>query len=87
MSDLALFTKPSRRRSTARGTALRVEVGKRTCWLYGAGIKPIIMAVGAPSQWDSARRCWMVSVNRIDDVMAWAEHRERRFLTVEAVAR
>lgn len=87
MTDLALFTKPTKRRTSGRGTALTVEVGKRTCWLHGTAVKAIINAVGAPSQWDPNRRCWMVSVNRVDDVIAWAEYRHRRFVTVEAVER
>ncbi len=87
MSTLALFPKPGRRRQRVPGTVLHIEVGRRTAWLYGAHVKALINAVDAPSQWDPARRTWMVSITRADDVIAWAEHRERRVVTVKPVQR
>ncbi len=87
MTDLALFSRPNRKRHPVRRTVLHVEVGRRTAWLYGAHVKALINAVDAPSQWDPARRTWMVSITRADDVIAWAEHRERRVVTVKPVQR
>ncbi len=87
MSTLALFPKPSRKRSPVRGSTLHVEVGRRTCWLHGMHVKALINAVAVPSQWDPARRTWMVSIKRVDDVIAWAEYKQRRVITVEAVQR
>ncbi len=71
---------------------LRVEVGRRTCWLYGdeetgRAVRGLIERVGAPCMWDHTRRCWMVSVNRADDVIAAAEHWQRRHVDVVAVDR
>ncbi len=87
MSGLALFPRPRRNRQSVRGTILHVELGRRTAWLYGAQVKGLINAVDAPSQWDPAHRTWTVSVTRVDDVIAWAEHRQHRVITVKRVAR
>jgi hypothetical protein len=88
MTELTLFNPtPKRRGTSVHGTTLRVEVGRRTCWLYGPGVRPVLDAVGAPRQWDHTRRWWMTAVDRADDVIAWAEYKQRRHVTVEAVQR
>ena len=87
MSTLALFLKPGHRHQSVRGTVLHIKVGRRTAWLYGAHVKALINAVHAPSQWEPVWRTWMVPVNRADDVLAWAEYKQHRVVTVKAVQR
>ncbi len=80
-----------RTRSTAAPRTLRVEVGARTAWLYGRDgrdVFTLLDEVGVQQrQWDWQRRVWMVPISRADDVIAWAEYRQRRLVTVEAVDR
>lgn len=71
---------------------LLVEVGRRTVWLRdgerGDRVFALLNAAQVEQrQWDSGRRCWMVSVSRADDVIAFAEYAERWSIAVEAVDR
>jgi hypothetical protein len=70
---------------------LHVEVGARTAWIYGRDgqdVFALLDAVGIDRrQWDAERKVWMVPVAYADDIMAWAEWRQRRIVTVEAVDR
>jgi len=81
---------PKRRREP--GKHLVAQVGKRTVWLRdgdrGDRVFALLDAVQVDArQWDSTRRCWMVSVTRADDVLAFAEYSERWTVTCEAVNR
>ncbi|TFV67722.1 hypothetical protein E4P40_24015 [Blastococcus sp. CT_GayMR20] len=79
---------PRRRRRTTVGLTLRVEVGRRTCWLHGDHVLALLDRAQVDArQYDHSRRCWTISVNRADDVITAAEHLERRIVTVEAVSR
>lgn len=65
---------------------LHVEVGARnTAWLIGGRVQSLLRRLNVPSQWDPVKRLWAVPVNRVDDVLAYAEHAEKRFVTVEVV--
>lgn len=80
------------RRRPEVGKHLAVEVGKRTVWLYdgtrGDRVFALLEAAQVEQrQWDWQRRCWMVSVNRADDVLAFAEFSDRWTVAVEAVDR
>ena len=87
MTD-ALFDRPRRRSRTTRGLTLRVECGRRTCWLHGHRVKALLDRAQVDAlQWDPRFRCWMVSINRADDVITAAEYLEHRVVTVEAVDR
>lgn len=86
VNDLRLpFPRQTRRRQHT--AALNIERGRRTAWLRGGGEKAILDAVGAPSQWDPRHRCWMTSVTRLDDVLAFVEYKQRRVVTVTTVDR
>ncbi len=90
MSDGRRDTLAKRRRSV--GKHLVAEVGKRTVWLRdgdrGDRVFALLDAVQLEArQWDSTRRCWMVSVARADDVLAFAEYSERWTVTCTAVNR
>ncbi len=74
------------------GKHLVAEVGKRTVWLRdgdrGDRVFALLDAAQVEArQWDSTRRCWMVSVTRADDVLAFAEYAERWTVTCTAVDR
>lgn len=73
-----------------RGQPLRVEVGRRTAWLRAERVPDLLDAAGHPKllrQWDKAQRAWMVPVDRVADVVSFAEHRAGMVVTVEAVDR
>ncbi len=81
-----------KRRKPEPGKHLLVEVGKRTAWLRdgqrGDRVFALLDAAQIEArQWDADRRCWMVSVARTDDVLAFAEFSERWTVAVEAVDR
>ncbi len=80
------------RRRPQQGKHLLAEVGKRTVWLRdgqrGDRVFALLDAAQIEArQWDPDRRCWMVSVNRADDVLAFAEFSERWTVTCTAVDR
>lgn len=87
----------ARRRAPLVGRHLVVEVGKRTAWLLdedsngrgrGDRVFALLDSVQLEQrQWDSTRRCWMVPVDRADDVLAHAEYRERWTVETRAVDR
>jgi hypothetical protein len=65
---------------------LHVEVGRFSAWLDGPDITALLDAVGITERlWDHGR--WMVPIDRADDVMSWAEWRERRIVTCTDVDR
>lgn len=67
---------------------LHVEVGRYSAWFDGPNVTALLDASGVTERlWDHDRQRWMVPVNHADDVMSWAEWRERRVITVEAVDR
>lgn len=70
---------------------LHVEVGRRTAWLYGRDgrdVFALLDEVGLERrQWDWERKAWMVPLASADDVMSYAEWRQRRTVTCEAVDR
>jgi hypothetical protein len=77
----------SRPKPTAAPT-LRVEVGRRTAWLYGDDIVGLLERARVDRrQWDWQRRVWMIPIDRADDVISYAEWRQRRIVTVEDVDR
>jgi hypothetical protein len=71
--------------------ALHVEVGRYTAWIYGRDgrdIFTLLDEVGLERrQWDQDRRVWMIPMQFADDVMAYAEWKQRRVVTCEAVER
>ncbi len=82
----------AKRRRPEPGKHLVAEVGKRTVWLRdgqrGDRVFALLDAARIEArQWDADRRCWMVSVNRADDVLAFAEFSERWTVTCTAVDR
>lgn len=80
---------PTKGYSTLR--TLHVEVGRRTAWIYGRDgrdVFTLLDEVGLERrQWDWERKAWMVPIASADDVMAYAEWKQRRTVTCEAVDR
>ena len=65
---------------------LHVEVGRRTAWLHGGKITRLLNRAGVDRRmWDHLSRTWCIPVDRVDDLLVYAEHFEGRFCTVEAV--
>lgn len=79
---------PVAKKVTRSPRTLRVEVGRHTAWLFGEKTFDLLDAVGIEQrQWDHKQRVWMIPVQYADDVMAWAEWRQRRVVTCEVIDR
>jgi hypothetical protein len=67
---------------------LHVEVYRHTARLFGPRIWQLLDLAGVDTrQYDRQRGCWTVPADRADDVICVAEYRQRRFVTVEEVAK
>lgn len=66
---------------------VRIEVGPRnTSYLYGEGIVPALDELGIPHMRDPYRRkVRCCPSDRVDDLLAILEYRDRRFVEVLAV--
>lgn len=87
--DLLPFPHPVRRRGRRSG-AVRIEVGARSAWLYGAGLAAVLDEIAVPRMRDwrpGHKGTLMCPVDRVDDVLAIIEHREGRTADVTAVDR
>lgn len=88
MSDTYLpFPRQSRRRGGAG--PVRIEVGHRnTSFLFGDGLVPILNEAGIPHMRDPFRRkVRCCPSDRVDDLLALLEHRDRRDVEIVAVDR
>jgi hypothetical protein len=80
----SLFDEPFTRSS------VRIEVGARSCCLYGAGIARLLDELEMPRMRDwhpDRKRVLMCSVDRIGDLLALLEHRDRRVVELSTVDR
>lgn len=69
---------------------VRVEVGRTSAWLHGTGLAALLDELGVPRMWDwhpDRKRVLMCPVDRVDDVLAVVEWRDRRPIQLEAVDR
>jgi hypothetical protein len=64
-----------------------VEVGRQSAWLRGAGLIKLANQVASPRTWCPREKCLTVPIDRVGDILALAEHRDHRVLTVVAVDR
>ncbi|MGX5653653.1 hypothetical protein ACWKWC_02655 [Geodermatophilus nigrescens] len=74
------------RDSTDDRATVRIEVGRTTCWLYGADLVRLLRQLGVPGQPapDGALAC---PLDRVGDVLAALEWRHRRPVELTAVDR
>jgi hypothetical protein len=67
---------------------LHVIVHRNTAWLHGERVFELLDQVGVERrQWDYRERVWMIPIQHADDVMAYAEWKQRRVVTCEAADR
>lgn len=81
---LQLFEEPYQR------ATVRVEVGARSCWLTGAGLAKLLdeLAIPRMRDWHPDRRgVLMCPVDRVGDLLALLEHRDRRVVELTTVDR
>jgi len=71
---------------TGRGT-VRVEVGRRSAWLYGAGVFAALEVTGVRRMRCPVLRTWTVPVDELADVLACLEHRSRHRIELREVDR
>ena len=65
---------------------LHVEIfARHTAAVYGGRVKRLCDRADVPSMWNPTLRAWTISRRRIDDLLVFAEHIEKRFTTVAAV--
>jgi hypothetical protein len=77
---------PRRRNASCR--TLRVELYRNTARLHGGRVPQLLDLAGVEARmYDRQHACWTVPVTFADDVITVAEHRQRRFVTVEEVTR
>ncbi len=61
-----------------RRQPVRVELGKRTAWLYGPGVHDALTVADVPMMRCAKRRTWCCPIDRLDDVLAVIEYRQGR---------
>lgn len=67
---------------------VRIEVGPRnTSYLHGTGLVPILDRLGVPHMRCPYRRVLSCPSDRLDDVLAYLDHRERRVVELLTVDR
>jgi hypothetical protein len=68
---------------------VRIEIGSRnTAHLFGDGLVPVLEELGIPHMRDPyRRRVRCCPADRVDDLLALLEHRDRRSVEVVAVLR
>ncbi|MCU1614705.1 MAG: hypothetical protein JWO98_2245 [Frankiales bacterium] len=64
-----------------------IEVGKRSAWLRGQGLAAVLDEVQSPRMWCWRQKCLTCPIDRLDDVLAILEHRDRRHVQLVAVDR
>lgn len=76
----------SSRRSISR--VVRIEVGpKNTSYLHGAGLVPILDRLGVPHMRCPLRKVLSCPSDRLDDVLAYLDHRDNRVVELTTVDR
>lgn len=87
MSDTYLpFPRQTRRRRSA-SREVAIEVGRRSAWIRGTGIAPLLDEIESPRMWCSRQKCLTCPVDRVDDLLALLEHRDGRMVELSAVDR
>jgi hypothetical protein len=80
----------ARQRRDGGSQTVTVEVGRTSAWLRGYGLAAILDEVGVPRMWDwhpDRKRVLMCPSDRVDDVLAILDHRDRRVVELVAVDR
>ncbi len=72
-----------------RNRTLPAERGLRfTSWCSGSqSPRPLLDEVGVPRIYDRRRGAWAIPTARLAEVLVYAEQIDRRFVTVQEVAR
>lgn len=58
---------------------VRIEVGRRSAWLYGQGVAKALAATQTPSMRCPVTKTYTVPIDRLADVMAYIEHGRRHW--------
>ncbi|MDQ6875796.1 MAG: hypothetical protein M3042_12135 [Actinomycetota bacterium] len=67
---------------------VRVEVGRRSAWLWGAGVHRALQATSTPFMRCPVYRTFTVPIDGLSDVLAYLEHaRGRRVVELVEVDR
>lgn len=81
---LRLFEEPFQR------ATVRIDVGRRTAWLHGVGLCRYLDELQVPRQWDwhpTRKGVLMCPTDRVGDLLALLEHRDKRVVELSTVDR
>lgn len=77
----SLFDTPASR------STVRIEVGRRSAWLHGYGLHRLLDELHSPWMWCPVQHCLTCPVDRVGDLLALIEHRDKRVVELLAVDR
>lgn len=77
---------PSPRVRSRRRGVVHIDVGRRSAWLTGAGLAAVLDDLGVPHMRCPHRHQLTCPIDRLDDVIAYLEHRDGRRIEVEAAS-
>ncbi|MBY3552699.1 hypothetical protein [Modestobacter lapidis] len=87
MPDSYLPFPKQRRRRSGGDRMVSIEVGRRSAWMRGNGLASVLDEIGVPRMWCPRQKCLTCPVDRVDDILALVEHRDRRMVELVAVDR
>ena len=76
---------PSKRQAPSR--VITIEVGKRSAWLRGTGLAAVLDEIQSPRMWCPFEKALTCPIDRVDDLLAMLEHRDRRLVQLVTVDR
>lgn len=68
-----------------RRQPVRVELSRRTAYLYGPGVHHALTTANVPMMRCAIRRTWCCPITHLDDVLAVIELQGRRVDLIEAL--
>ncbi|MFQ1002611.1 hypothetical protein [Modestobacter sp. SSW1-42] len=76
-----LFEEPATRATVS------IKCGSRSAWLRGYGLRQLLLELDCASMWCPIEHCLTIPVDRVGDLLALLEHRDRRVVELTAVDR
>lgn len=82
LRPLELFEEPATR------ATVEIEVGRRSAWIRkGRGVSRLLDELGTPHMFCPREKCLTLPIDRLSDLLALLEFRDRRVVIVTAVDR
>jgi hypothetical protein len=87
VSDYLPFPDGRRKRRSSGSRTVTVEVGRRSAWVRGHGMAQVLDQIECPRMWCPFQKALTMPVDRVDDLLAVVEFRDRRVVELTAVDR